>query len=149
MLPDASTFESIVETVKERGVYILGKVLLDQIICLLQERRATLDAISTLEEQGKGKANFGITPDECLGFRHEVALFFPVDFLDEMTGGRLVNIPRYLKAMVLRLSRKLQDPAKDQRKMAEVQPFIDLFDGGMQGEPYPLKQKWDLQSFMI
>ena len=132
VLPDVASFESVVNTVKEQGVYGLGKKILDQIVRLLQERRATLDAISALEEQGKGKANFGITQEECDMFRRDVAVFFPENFLSEMTGERLVNIPRYLKAMVLRLSRKLHNPAKDQKKIQDVQPFIDLLNEGLQ-----------------
>lgn len=130
IIPSDTEFESVVARVKTRGVYVLGQELLDQIIRLLQERRATLDMISRVEGQSQGKAGFGVTLDDCRGVRAEVALFFPEDFLGNMTKHKLINIPRYLKAMVLRLERRIQDPAKDRKKMQEMQPFIDLLGQG-------------------
>jgi ATP-dependent helicase HrpA len=127
VLPDVQQFEAVVAEVKKKGVYLLGKKIFDQIICLLQERRAALDAVMALEQQGAGKVHFGITPEECLEFRREVAAFFPENFLDGMDRRRLENIPRYLKGMMLRLNRRMHHPAKDKKKMAEVQPFIDLW----------------------
>ena len=132
LLPQLQQFESILAGVKKKGVFPLGRKIRGQIIYLLQERRATLDAITALEQQSAGKANFGISPEECLAFRREVAIFFPDNFLNKMDCNRLDNIPRYLKGMVLRLSRRLHNPAKDKKKMAEVQPFIDLWTEAQQ-----------------
>ena len=130
IIPSVSGFESILSRVKEKGVYVLGRELLGQIITLLQERRGTLDVISQLEEQSKGKVNFGISPSECGDFRNEVGVFFPAHFLEGMDRDRLIHIPRYLKAMVLRLERRIHDPEKDRKKMLEVQPYIDLLQQG-------------------
>ncbi len=146
-IPTPSQFEAVVAGVKEKGVYVLGKALLDQIIRLLQERRASLDAIAALEQQSAGKANFGITPEECLEFRREVALFFSENFLEKMDAQRLRNIPRYLKGMVLRLTRRIQDPAKDRKKMAEVQPFLELLEQGQQGAALSPEAKAGLAEF--
>ncbi len=146
IIPDAGQFESVVKEVKEQGVYVLGSPILAQIVSLLQERRSTLDAIAAIERQGAGKA-MGISADTCLEFREAVGRFFPPHFLAGMDLERLVNIPRYLKGMVLRLERMLHDPAKDRKKMQEVLPFMKDLAEGQQGMALSPEAKAGLYEF--
>ncbi|MCE5232750.1 MAG: ATP-dependent RNA helicase HrpA [Mizugakiibacter sp.] len=44
-------------------------------------------------------------------------------FLRELPAARLAHYPRYLKAMRLRAERLRQDPARDQARMLQVQPY--------------------------
>lgn len=45
------------------------------------------------------------------------------DFLAELESGRLAHYPRYLQALEERLERAQLDPGKDQRLMAQLEPF--------------------------
>jgi ATP-dependent helicase HrpA len=132
IIPSDREFAAVLARVKAEGVYVLGQELLGQIIRLLQERRASLDVIASLEGQSRGKSNFGVTPEECAALRKEVGLFFPENFLETMDKSKLANIPRYFKGMVIRFERCIHDPAKDKKKMQEVQPFIDLLRQGQE-----------------
>jgi len=49
-------------------------------------------------------------------------LLFP-GFLRELSGARLAQLPRYLKAMRLRAERLRQDPARDQARMLAIQGY--------------------------
>jgi ATP-dependent helicase HrpA len=53
---------------------------------------------------------------------HLQRLIFP-GFLTRTAPALLAQLPRYLKALQLRLERALQDPVKDQARMLEMQPF--------------------------
>ena len=47
----------------------------------------------------------------------------PRDFLLQTTWTQLHHLPRYLKAMTLRLEKYRSDPARDAAKMAELKPL--------------------------
>ena len=47
----------------------------------------------------------------------------PKDFLQQTAWTQLHHLPRYLKAMTLRLDKYRADPARDAAKMAELKPL--------------------------
>jgi ATP-dependent helicase HrpA len=47
----------------------------------------------------------------------------PPDLMSAMPAARLGHLPRYLKAIQIRLQRQTHDPQKDQHKAAQVTPF--------------------------
>ncbi|MEI7036592.1 ATP-dependent RNA helicase HrpA [Fulvimonas yonginensis] len=55
--------------------------------------------------------------------REQLAALLAPGFLRELPTARLAHYPRYLKAMRLRAERLRQDPAKDQQRMLQVQPY--------------------------
>ena len=151
LIPTRDGFTSIITDVKQTGPYVLGKKILDQVVVVLQERRATLDFISDLEDQCRGKKYFGISEDECAFFRGEVARYLPPDFLNTMTADKLMQIPRYLKGLTIRLERKLQDPGKDNARLKEITPFLDWLAEvrKMEGIPPEVEEELDYFSTMI
>jgi ATP-dependent helicase HrpA len=56
---------------------------------------------------------------------HLNRLVYP-GFLTHTPAPMLPHLPRYLKALGLRQERALQDPIKDQARMLELKPFIDV-----------------------
>ncbi len=124
LIPSRETFAATVERVKKAGPYLLGKKVLAQVIAVLQERRATLDFIATLEAACGAKKYFGISVQECAAFRVEVARYLPPDFLLTMSSAKIVQVPRYLKALTIRLQRKIQDPSRDKARLQEITPFV-------------------------
>ncbi len=128
LIPSQETFAATLARVKKAGPYVLGKEVLAQVVTVLQERRATLDFISAMEDECRGKKYFGISADECVFFRSEVARYLPPDFLVTMNVARLAQVPRYLKALTIRMQRKLQDPAKDGARLQEIKPFAEWLD---------------------
>ncbi len=125
LIPSKATFTATLERVKASGPYALGKKILAQVVAVLQARRATLDFISALEAECRDKKHFGISAQECASFRAEVGRYLPPDFLVNISAAKLAQVPRYLKALVIRLQRKLQDPVKDAVRLQEISPFVD------------------------
>jgi ATP-dependent helicase HrpA len=124
LIPSREAFVATLARVKNAGPYVLGTKVLAQVVAVLQERRAALDYISGLEQQCRGKKYFGIGVEECAHFRAEVGRYLPPDFLVTMTAEQLARTPRYLKALVIRLGRRLQDPGKDAARLQEITPFV-------------------------
>ncbi|MEN8257694.1 MAG: ATP-dependent RNA helicase HrpA [Thermodesulfobacteriota bacterium] len=151
LIPGKDVFTSTLENVKKAGPYVLGKKVLDQVVIVLQERRATLDFISGLENQCRGKKYFGISEQECAMFRAEVARYLPPDFLATMNAEKLLQVPRYLKGLTIRLQRKLQDPAKDAARLKEITPFVDWLADvrKREGLPPEVEEEFDHFATMI
>ena len=59
-------------------------------------------------------------PKTIEDLRGQLAVLVPDRFASVHGNKRLVELPRYLQAMELRLDKLAQDPARDQRAMAEV-----------------------------
>lgn len=124
IIPTKELFASGLKRVKEAGPYGLGKKILKEVTAVLQERRATLDFIGSLEDKCRNKKYFGINEQECAFFRSEVARYLPPDFLATMSADDLSQVPRYLNGLTIRLKRKLLDPGKDEVRFKEITPFI-------------------------
>nr|WP_237071787.1 ATP-dependent RNA helicase HrpA [Mizugakiibacter sediminis] len=56
-------------------------------------------------------------------------------FLRELPAARLAHYPRYLRAMRLRAERLRQDPARDQARMLQVQPYWREYRKRARGAP--------------
>ena len=125
IIPSRDEFDTTLAEVRQHGVFALGTKILADVETVLLERRATLDFISGLEEQGRGKKFFGVQAEECDLFRQAVGRYLPPGFLQEMTPEVLREIPRYLKGLKIRLERKVQDPGKDSGRQVKVQPFLE------------------------
>ena len=151
LIPSRQDFDDNLARVKEVGPYVLGKKVLEQVVAVLRERRATLDVIATLEERCRTRRYSGISMPECADFRDEVARYLPTDFLERMTCEQLARLPRYLKALTIRLERKVQDPAKDKARQRQVQPFIQWLEAvvARQGLPPEVEEELDFFATMI
>ena len=59
----------------------------------------------------------------CKGVRDDLSALVPEYFLDEYSDDRLSQIPRYLKAMKIRVERGANAPDKDRQKIAQVEAY--------------------------
>jgi ATP-dependent helicase HrpA len=62
-------------------------------------------------------------------------------FLRETPPALLAEYPRYLKALELRAERAVADPAKDQARLLELQPFAEAL-AAAQARQSPLPAVW-------
>jgi ATP-dependent RNA helicase HrpA len=74
-------------------------------------------------------------------------------FLRETPADVLAQLPRYLKAMVLRAERAKRDPVRDQARMLELKPFLDaLEDAAAKGQSARAEWqalRWDLEELRV
>jgi len=108
-IPDRKLFEERLADVRAKGLAMLGLKLLDQVIAVLQERRAVLDQISRFEKM----AGSGGEQKRFADFRRHLEAVLPADFLKTFDGQRLGNCIRYLKALSVRIERGHADPVRD------------------------------------
>ena len=74
-------------------------------------------------------------------------------FLRDTPADALSQLPRYLKAMVLRAERAKRDPTRDQQRMLELKPFIEaLADAALDGRlkrPGWQALRWELEELRV
>ena len=118
-IPCKDDFDKCICIVKEHGLYTPGKKILKDVVTLLQQRRSVLDVIGKFEESAKG-----LNKKACFLFKEQVKELLPPGFLNEITLKELNNFPRYLKAIGIRMERRMTNPAKDAAKEVQLQPHI-------------------------
>jgi len=116
-VPGPADFVRQVAQIRQQGIALLAKRAFEPVLAVLQARREALDAINRLAAQAKGQANRGVD------FRATVASLVPPDFLQRYSLVQLASLPRYLKALRLRLERAQVDRAKDEAKAKQLAPF--------------------------
>ncbi len=74
-------------------------------------------------------------------------------FLRDTPADALAQMPRYLKAMLVRAERAKRDPAKDQARMLELTPFADALAGararGVDRDPGWQALRWELEELRV
>ena len=68
--------------------------------------------------------------------RRELDSLVPRRFLEKIAFDRLQHLPRYLKALAIRADRAALNPAKDQEKARQVQPYTDALQK-LRAQPPP------------
>ena len=114
LIPSRQHFAATVARLREQGIYPLAKAIYEQIQAVFLARRETLDAIGRCAPAAKGLV---------AQYRREVERIAPPDFLARHTLAQLGNLPRYLKALRLRLERAQVDKAKDAAKADQLLPY--------------------------
>ncbi len=114
----------------------------EMILALVAEARAKLD--SKLIGWARGNLD---------DMRAQLAALVPPGFLRDVPATALAEYPRYLKALVIRAGRALDDPVRDQQRMLELKPFVDALtraqaqgsgnDAGWQS------LRWDLEELRV
>ena len=85
----------------------------------------------------------------------ELSRLLPENLLKETTFERLQDLPRYLKALKLRLERSQINPKKESERVALIAPFEEKFEVLNQADISPAKQelleelRWMLEEFRI
>jgi len=120
LIPGREQFDEIVQSVTEQGLHGPGLQIMHQVVDVLRERRVVLDFIAGIEQTCRNKSKLGVTMADCSVFRQEVTELLPPRFLQQLDLSDLGRIPRYLKAIRIRLERKMQNPAKDAEKACQL-----------------------------
>ena len=103
-----------VRSIREKGFAVLCRQVFDTVSLVLEERRTTLDVISRFAAMGKNEGG------RFAEYRRQAARIVPADFLQHASLARLAQMPRYLKALRIRVERAHVSPAKDAIKAEQV-----------------------------
>jgi len=136
--PDKEAFFNMVETIKEEGIFKRTRVLIDLVVDLLKERRATIDQMLKLEnmDRVKAKTAFNVTI-----FRDELTGIIPPDFLEKFDSARMESAIRYCRALQIRMERAYAAPDKDKTKAAQLAPYASRLNEIKVKDPSPDCQK--------
>jgi ATP-dependent helicase HrpA len=121
-IPTRARFTETITAVKNTGIYNQGKEIHDLVIEVLRDRRETFDLISRFEQMA-GKSVSEAARFE--GYRKQVAGIVPPDFLKEFSLATVRKIPRYLKALRIRVERAHASVAKDTAKARQIAPYTE------------------------
>jgi ATP-dependent helicase HrpA len=84
--------------------------------------------------------------------REHLARLVHPGFLHGLPLERLEHYPRYLEALRLRVDRLKRDPARDQQRLLEVQPFqraLDRLAQARAGDPAVENLRWQIEEFRV
>ena len=100
---------------------------------LMYHTDAVLKAYHDVRSKLYGMESRGVpgglaVPGLCSSLRKELEELVPRDFLKVYDEGRLAHIPRYLKAMAIRIDRASYDMEKDQRKASQLKEFQEALE---------------------
>ena len=122
VLPGKAAFMQTVEKLRQQGIGLLSRRLLDDIMAILAIRRQTVESIHAWADRGRT----GNSPDPVLEqeFYDDLQRLLPADFLTTRTFADLTHAGRYLKALAVRVERAGQNPGKDALKKKRLAPVI-------------------------
>ncbi len=108
----------------------------------------TLSSLSQLDASAPART---INP-----FALELANLLPARFLERIAYARLIHLPRYLKALLIRHERAALNPAKDQERLRQLSPYRDAL-AKLQAEPLRSpaarheleKLRWLIEEFKV
>lgn len=118
--PSAGQFAAKVEEVRGQGLLPLCRGIFAAVVLVLQERRATLDAIARFAAMTGQPGGAGSQAERLAEYRRQVSLIVPADFLQWAARPRLPAMCRYLKALRIRLERAQVSPGKDALKAQQL-----------------------------
>lgn len=127
LVPEAGRFAATVAEVKNSGFPGKCREIFNEVVKLLQERRATLDLIAGLAGKPGGAARAAI-------YREQAVLIVPGDFLRAISKQRFPALLRYLKALRTRIERGRLYPGKEAEKAARVAVHEAHFTKAVAGE---------------
>jgi ATP-dependent helicase HrpA len=117
--------EKIGQTIFEKA-----KELKNQAIKVLDSYCRTREAIHSIEKAYLSNRAFIET---CALVRKDLDALVPRHFVKLYPMERLVHLPRYIKALQIRAQRAANHPEKDQRKMAQIEPFVQAVEEMVKG----------------
>ena len=114
----------------------------ETILALVAEARAALDG----KLMGWARGNLD-------DMQAQLSSLVPAGFLRDVPATALAEYPRYLKALVIRAGRALNDPTRDQQRMLELKPFADAIgqarQAGRDSSAGWQALRWDLEELRI
>ncbi|MGY1459736.1 ATP-dependent RNA helicase HrpA [Luteimonas sp. A534] len=130
----------------------VGKGLFPEAMRRLKQAEAILSLVADARAALDGKL-MGWARGNLDDMQAQLAALAPAGFLRDVPASVLAEYPRYLKALVTRASRALNDPSRDQQRMLELMPFADALARataqGCAGEPGWQALRWDLEELRV
>jgi len=101
---------------------------LQLILQLAQQARQRLGAVNAASPRSRTLSSFGqlgspAAPPMAHPLADELANLVSPRFLERLTYDRLAEIPRYLKALLLRMERATANPVKNQERLRQLAPY--------------------------
>ena len=132
----AANFQTAVEGAR-RLLPGLASQMIDRIGSVLQLRQQVQQRLGPVARTGPGAGaasnklrslqQLGATPparpDHPLA--GELLTLVPPRFPERVSFERLLQLPRYLKALLTRMERAAMNPTKDQERVRQLQPYVD------------------------
>ncbi len=121
IIPKQDDFNNKIQEIRKQGLYPAAKEIIDMVLTVLIQRRATLDMINKYQPPkaaAKVLARFN-------DYRQQAETILPTDFLNNASQTYLSGAERYFKALQVRTERAHLDPLKDAAKAAQVYPFTE------------------------
>jgi ATP-dependent helicase HrpA len=115
-------FEGNMEKIRKDGFMPAANDMLATLQRVMHERQHVVSQIKKYE--GTRRTSAAAAHQEKI-FRQELAALLPADFLNRFDYTMLKKKERYLKALAIRIDRAHTDPGKDDRKAAQLLPFIE------------------------
>jgi len=117
-LPSAGEFKINCAGAKKSGIIKTIRSQIDLLLKLLVQRRQIISKIDAISRRSKGKHD----PRAVLSieFLKHLESLIPSDFLTSRKLNNLKQVPRYLKALEIRIDRAEHSPAKDTKKAEQV-----------------------------
>jgi ATP-dependent helicase HrpA len=120
--PKRESFLKKVAAVKQTGLFSLSRQLLDLVIDVLKERRATLDQILRIENMSAKKVHSQL---DSSAFHEHLQEIMPPDFLKKYTAEEMAAAIRYCKGLQIRMERAYVSPEKDMSKTSQLLPYLN------------------------
>lgn len=83
-----------------------------------------MDSISAILKQ---RHELALHKKPYPGMQKDLAVLVPKRFLDFTPWDQIPELPRYLKAMSIRAERSALNPAKDQERQKQIQPYVEAW----------------------
>ncbi len=122
-IPSADEFTKKVAKVSDGGFFPEGKKICDQVMAVLRQRRDVVEEILRLEKLAKQIKSH--MPQRYQEYRNLLDDILPHDFLDTFIYTELEDRQRYMKGLILRMTRAHADFQKDQKKSRALQPHFN------------------------
>ena len=132
--PAKAEFDHLVESLRQEGLFNRAGKLIDLVLELLKDRRATLDLINRIEAMIRKKANSIMDMNI---FRSELAGIIPADFLKQFNEEQTASAARYCRALQIRTEWAYVSPEKDKIKAELLAPHAQKLQKIKPKEPSP------------
>ena len=137
---DIRTREEFLEYAKSAGHSILpeGQKLLQDVIPVVKMYSEIREALYRLEIANITNRSAN---DFIAGLRKDVDRLMPEDFVEIYAGERLYDIPRHLRAIIIRAERGIAHLEKDKVKAGRLKPFDDKLKEMLEEVAFPSEEK--------
>ena len=122
IIPYQEEYNSITERIPKEKIYDRGRTIGDTVMALLRQRREVQSEINRHKDLAKKARTFiAARYQEYEALLDEI---LPVDFLKTLTYSDLEDCNRYMKSLLLRITRAHSDYSKDDKKAENLRPHI-------------------------